>query len=287
VYEAFNADGSTLALVIVDPYARASKRGGAWMSSYVDQSDLLGNKPVVALHLNVTKPSAGKPALMTWDDVNTSFHEFGHVLHGMFSNVKYPYFSGTNVPRDFVEFPSQVNEMWADWPEVLANYAKHWQTGEPMPKALLDKVLASSKFNQGFTTTEYLGAALLDQKWHQVPAAQLPDASGVMAYEAKALHDVGLDYAAVPPRYRTPYFSHIMGGYAAGYYGYIWSEVLDADTVQWIKQHGGLTRANGDRFRATLLSRGGSKDALQLFRDFSGQEPDIKPLLERRGLTTK
>jgi peptidyl-dipeptidase Dcp len=287
VYEAFNADGSTLALVIVDPYARASKRGGAWMSSYVDQSDLLGNKPVVALHLNVTKPSAGKPALMTWDDVNTSFHEFGHVLHGMFSNVKYPYFSGTNVPRDFVEFPSQVNEMWADWPEVLANYAKQWQTGEPMPKALLDKVLASSKFNQGFTTTEYLGAALLDQKWHQVPAAQLPDASGVMAYEAKALHDVGLDYAAVPPRYRTPYFSHIMGGYAAGYYGYIWSEVLDADTVQWIKQHGGLTRANGDRFRATLLSRGGSKDALQLFRDFSGQEPDIKPLLERRGLTTK
>ncbi|MEO6226507.1 MAG: M3 family metallopeptidase [Thermomonas sp.] len=287
VYEAFNADGSTLALVIVDPYARASKRGGAWMSSYVDQSDLLGNKPVVALHLNVTKPSAGKPALMTWDDVNTSFHEFGHVLHGMFSNVEYPYFSGTNVPRDFVEFPSQVNEMWADWPEVLANYAKHWQTGEPMPKALLDKVLASSKFNQGFTTTEYLGAALLDQKWHQVPAAQLPDASGVMAYEAKALHDVGLDYAAVPPRYRTPYFSHIMGGYAAGYYGYIWSEVLDADTVQWIKQHGGLTRANGDRFRATLLSRGGSKDALQLFRDFSGQEPDIKPLLERRGLTSK
>ncbi|MEO6155661.1 MAG: M3 family metallopeptidase [Thermomonas sp.] len=287
VYEAFNADGSTLGLVIVDPYARASKRGGAWMNSYLDQSALLDNKPVVALHLNVTKPSAGKPALMTWDDVNTSFHEFGHVLHGMLSNVKYPYFSGTNVPRDFVEFPSQVNEMWADWPEVLANYAKHWQTGEPMPKALLDKVLASSKFNQGFTSTEYLGAALLDQKWHQVPAAQLPDASGVMAYEAKALHDVGLDYAAVPPRYRTPYFSHIMGGYAAGYYGYIWSEVLDADSVQWIKQHGGLTRENGDRFRATLLSRGGSKDALQLFRDFSGQEPDIKPLLERRGLITK
>lgn len=287
VYEAFNADGSTLALVIVDPYARASKRGGAWMSSYVDQSDLMGNKPVVALHLNVTKPSPGKPALLTWDDVNTTFHEFGHVLHGMFSNVKYPYFSGTNVPRDFVEFPSQVNEMWADWPEVLANYAKHWKTGEPMPKAMLDKVLASSKFNQGFATTEYLGAALLDQKWHQVPAAQLPDASGVMAYEAKALHDVGLDYAAVPPRYRTPYFSHIMGGYAAGYYGYIWSEVLDADTVQWIKKHGGLTRENGDRFRSTLLSRGGSKDALQLFRDFSGGDPDIQPLLERRGLVTK
>ncbi|HNV85230.1 MAG TPA: M3 family metallopeptidase, partial [Arenimonas sp.] len=284
VYEAFNADGSTLALVIVDPYARSSKRGGAWMSSYVDQSELMGNKPVVALHLNVTKPTEGKPALMTWDDVNTAFHEFGHVLHGMFSDVKYPYFSGTSVPRDFVEYPSQVNEMWADWPSILANYAKHWQTGEPMPQALLDKVAASAKFNQGFTTTSYLGAALLDQRWHQVTVDTLPNADGVMAYEAKALKDVGLDYAAVPPRYRTPYFSHIMGGYAAGYYAYIWSEVLDADTVQWIKQHGGLTRENGDHFRSTLLSRGGSKDALQLFRDFSGGDPDIQPLLERRGL---
>jgi peptidyl-dipeptidase Dcp len=285
VYEAFNADGSTLALMLVDPYARGSKRGGAWMSSYVDQSDLMGTKPVVALHLNVTKPTAGKPSLLTWDDVNTTFHEFGHVLHGMFSDVKYPYFSGTNVPRDFVEFPSQVNEMWADWPEVLASYAKHWETGEPMPQALLDKVAASAKFNQGFTTTSYLGSALLDQRWHQVTVDTLPNADGVMAYEAKALKDVGLDYAAVPPRYRTPYFSHIMGGYAAGYYAYIWSEVLDAGTVKWIKEHGGLTRENGDRFRATLLSRGGSKDALQLYRDFSGSDPDIQPLLERRGLT--
>ena len=287
VYEAFNADGSTLALMLVDPYARGSKRGGAWMSSYVDQSDLMGNKPVVALHLNVTKPSEGKPALLTWDDVNTTFHEFGHVLHGMFSDVKYPYFSGTNVPRDFVEFPSQVNEMWADWPEILANYAKHWQTGEAMPQALLDKVAASAKFNQGFTTASYLGSALLDQRWHQVTVDTLPNADGVMAYEAKALKDVGLDYAAVPPRYRTPYFSHIMGGYAAGYYAYIWSEVLDAGTVKWIKEHGGLTRANGDRFRATLLSRGGSKDALQLYTDFSGTQPDIQPLLERRGLTVE
>lgn len=287
VYEAFNADGSTLALMLVDPYARSSKRGGAWMSSYVDQSDLMGTKPVVALHLNVTKPSEGKPALLTWDDVNTTFHEFGHVLHGMFSDVKYPYFSGTNVPRDFVEFPSQVNEMWADWPEVLASYAKHWETGEAMPQALLDKVAASAKFNQGFTTTSYLGSALLDQRWHQVTVDTLPDADGVMAYEAKALKDVGLDYAAVPPRYRTPYFSHIMGGYAAGYYAYIWSEVLDAGTVKWIKEHGGLTRENGDRFRATLLSKGGSKDALQLYRDFSGAEPDIQPLLERRGLTVE
>jgi len=287
VYEAFNADGSTLALMLVDPYARSSKRGGAWMSSYVDQSDLMATKPVVALHLNVTKPSEGKPALLTWDDVNTTFHEFGHVLHGMFSDVKYPYFSGTNVPRDFVEFPSQVNEMWADWPEILASYAKHWQTGEAMPQALLDKVAASAKFNQGFTTTSYLGSALLDQRWHQVTVDTLPNADGVMAYEAKALKDVGLDYAAVPPRYRTPYFSHIMGGYAAGYYAYIWSEVLDAGTVKWIKEHGGLTRENGDRFRATLLSKGGSKDALQLYRDFSGAEPDIQPLLERRGLTVE
>ena len=285
VYEAFNADGSELALIIVDPFARSSKRGGAWMSSYVDQSELMGTKPVVAFHLNVTEPTEGKPALLTWDDVNTAFHEFGHVLHGMFSDVKYPYFSGTNVPRDFVEFPSQVNEMWSTWPSVLANYAVHWQTGEPMPKELLDKVLSAEKFNQGYTTTEYLGAALLDQRWHQVSAEQLPDADGVMAYEAKALQDVGLDYAAVPPRYRTNYFSHIMGGYAAGYYAYIWSEVLDATTVEWIKNHGGLTRANGDRFRAKLLSRGGSKDALQLFRDFAEQEPDIRPLLERRGLT--
>lgn len=284
-YEVFNEDGSHLALIVIDNYARSSKRGGAWMSSYVNQSELMGTAPVVAFHLNVTKPVEGKPALMTWDDANTAFHEFGHVLHGMFSNVKYPYFSGTNVPRDFVEFPSQVNEMWSDWPSILSNYAVHWQTGEPMPKALLDKVFAAAKFNQGFTTASYLGSAMLDQKWHQVSADKLPNADGVLAYEAKALKDVGLDYAAVPPRYRTNYFSHIMGGYAAGYYAYIWSEVLDANTVAWIKKNGGLTRANGDRFREKLLSKGGSKDALQLFRDFSEQEPDITPLLERRGLT--
>jgi peptidyl-dipeptidase Dcp len=198
--------------------------------------------------------------------------------------VKYPYFSGTSVPRDFVEFPSQVNEMWSDWPSVLANYAKHYQTGAPMPKELLDKVLASSKFNQGFTTTEYLGAAMLDQRWHQLASKDVPAADGVMAFEADALHKDGVDFAAVPPRYRTPYFSHIMGGYSAGYYAYIWSEVLDADTVEWIKQHGGLTRTNGDHFRDTLLSRGGSKDALQLFQDFAGRKPEIGPLLKRRGL---
>ncbi len=286
VYDVFNEDGSQLAIFIFDPYARASKRGGAWMNSYVDQSDLTGFKPVVANHLNIPKPSEGKPTLMTWDEVTTTFHEFGHALHGMFSNVEYPYFSGTSVPRDFVEYPSQVNEMWADWPSILANYAKHYQTGEAMPKALLDKVIAASKFNQGFATTEYLGSAMLDQNWHQATAAQLPAANGVMGFEASALKQDGVNFYAVPPRYRTPYFSHIMGGYAAGYYAYIWSEVLDANSQQWFKQNGGLTRANGDHFRQSLLSQGGSQDALKLFHDFAGHDPQIEPLLEKRGLTT-
>jgi peptidyl-dipeptidase Dcp len=286
VYDVFDEDGSQLAIFLADMYARPSKRGGAWMNSYVDQSELFDTLPVVANHLNIPKPPAGKPTLLTWDEVTTTFHEFGHALHGMFSNVKYPYFSGTSVPRDFVEYPSQVNEMWADWPSVLANYAKHHETGEPMPKALLDKVVASAKFNQGFATTEYLGAALLDQNWHQATADQLPAADGVMAFEATALAKDGVDFPAVPPRYRTPYFSHIMGGYAAGYYAYIWSEVLDANSVQWFKNNGGLTRKNGDHFRETLLSQGGSNDALQLFRNFAGHEPKIEPLLEKRGLTT-
>ncbi|WP_133499735.1 M3 family metallopeptidase [Cognatilysobacter terrigena] len=284
VFDVFDKDGKQLAIFISDMYARPSKNGGAWMNSYVDQSALTGYLPVVANHLNIPKPPAGQPTLLTWDEVTTMFHEFGHALHGMFSNVKYPYFSGTSVPRDFVEYPSQVNEMWADWPEILANYAKHYQTGAPMPKELLDKVLASSKFNQGFTTTEYLGAAMLDQNWHQLPAAQIPAASGVMAFEADALKKDGVDFYAVPPRYRTPYFSHIMGGYAAGYYAYIWSEVLDADSVEWFKQNGGLSRKNGDHFRETLLSQGGSQDAMVLFRNYTGRDPWIEPLLKRRGL---
>jgi len=283
-YDVFDADGKQLAIFIFDPYARESKRGGAWMNSYVSQSKLRGTQPVVANHLNITKPADGQPTLMTWDEVTTTFHEFGHALHGMFSDVTYPYFSGTNVPRDFVEFPSQVNEMWADWPAILANYAKHYQTGEAMPQALLDKVLAASKFNQGFATTEYLGAAMLDQRWHQLSADKVPDAAGVMPFEAEALKADGIYFRPVPPRYRTPYFSHIMGGYAAGYYAYIWSEVLDANTQAWIRENGGLKRENGDRFRATLLSRGGSKDAMQLFRDFAGHDPKIEPLLEKRGL---
>ncbi|HEY9255358.1 MAG TPA: M3 family metallopeptidase [Stenotrophomonas sp.] len=285
VYDVFDANGKQLAIFIHDPYARASKRGGAWMNSYVSQSALTGDQPVVANHLNIPKPPAGQPTLLTWDEVTTMFHEFGHALHGMFSDVKYPYFSGTSVPRDFVEFPSQVNEMWADWPSILKNYAKDHTTGAPMPQALLDKVVAASKFNQGFATTEYLGAAMLDQNWHQLPVDKVPDAAGVMPFEAQSLAADGIAYAPVPPRYRTPYFSHIMGGYAAGYYAYIWSEVLDANTQQWFRQHGGLSRENGDHFRKTLLSKGGSVDAMALFQDFAGHAPKIEPLLEKRGLT--
>lgn len=284
VYEVFDADGTPLALFLGDYYARPSKRGGAWMNAYVPQSGLFGTKSVVANHLNIPKPPEGEPTLLTFDEVTTLFHEFGHALHGMFSNVYYPRFAGTSVPRDFVEYPSQVNEMWATWPQILAHYAKHYQSGEAMPQALLDKVLAADKFNQGFATTEYLAASLLDQSWHQAPAGQLPQAANVLDFEAAALRHTGVDFAAVPPRYRSTYFSHIIGGYSAGYYSYIWSEVLDADSVEWFKENGGLKRENGDHFRATLLSRGGSKDAMQLFRDFRGRDPDIAPLLARRGL---
>ncbi|WP_416172292.1 M3 family metallopeptidase [Actimicrobium sp. CCC2.4] len=284
VFEVFDADGKPLALFLADMYARSSKRGGAWMNSYVEQSELFGTRPVVANHLNIPQPPAGEPTLLTFDEVTTAFHEFGHALHGMLSNVRYPTFSGTSVPRDFVEFPSQVNEMWSVWPEVLANYARHYQTGAPMPQALLDKVLATRTFNEGFRTTEYLKAALIDQQWHQLAAGKMP--TDVIAFEADALKNAGVDYAPVPPRYRSTYFSHVFaGGYSAGYYAYIWSEVLDADTVEWFKEHGGLTRKNGDWFRQSLLSRGGSVDAMQLFRDFRGRDAKIEPLLVRRGLT--
>jgi len=285
VFEVFNADGSPLALFLGDYYARPNKRGGAWMNAYVPQNGLTGVKPVIANHLNIPKPPAGEPTLLTHDEVNTMFHEFGHALHGMFSAVKYPRFAGTSVPRDFVEYPSQVNEMWADWPEVLAHYAKHYQTGAPIPAELLAKVEAASKFNQGYGTTELVAANLIDQAWHQLRPDQVPGADGVLAFEAAALTKAGVDFPPVPPRYRSTYFSHVFaGGYSAGYYSYFWSEVLDADSVEWFKTHGGLTRANGDHFRSTILSRGGSRDALQMFRDFSGGEPDIKPLLVRRGL---
>jgi len=284
VFQVFNEDGSVLALFIFDGYARSSKRGGAWMNAYVSQSKLKGNKPVIANHLNVVKPPKGEPTLMSFDEVITTFHEFGHALHGMFSDVNYPYFAGTSVPRDFVEYPSQVNEMWAIWPEVLKNYAVHHETGKPMPKELLDKVLATQKFNQGFSTTEYLAASLLDQALHQLSPDQVPTGEEIIAFEADALKTAGVSMDVIPPRYRSTYFSHIIGGYSAGYYSYIWSEVLDADTVEWFKENGGLKRENGDHFRKTLLSRGGSKDALKIFKDFRGAEPNIQPLLDRRGL---
>jgi len=284
VFEVYDTTGTTLAIFIADFYARPTKRGGAWMNSYVSQSNLLNTRPIVANHLNITKPSEGEVTLLTFDEVTTMFHEFGHALHGMFSAVEYPYFSGTSVPRDFVEYPSQVNEMWAIWPEVLANYAIHHETGQSMPQELLEKVLSTQTFNQGFETTEYLAASILDQALHQLNPDEIPVGDEIMEFERSTFEGAGIVLDSVPPRYRSTYFNHIMGGYHAGYYSYIWSEVLDADSVDWFKENGGLTRENGDHFRQTLLSRGGADDAMTLFRKFRGRDPDITPLLERRGL---
>jgi peptidyl-dipeptidase Dcp len=284
VFEVFDNGRTSLGLFLADFYARPSKQGGAWAAGYVTQSKLWGTQAVVGNHLNIPKPSEGEPTLLTNDEVETMFHEFGHALHQLFSAVNYPMFSGTSVPRDFVEFPSQVNEMWAEWPSVLKNYALHHQTGAPLPAELLEKVRAAEKFNQGHSTTEYLSAALLDQAWHQLKAGEA--VKDPLAFEAEALRKAGLDVAAVPPRYRTTYFSHVFsGGYSAGYYSYIWSEVLDADTVAWFKEKGGLKRENGDRFRQYVLSRGGSADNLDMYRKFRGRDPKLEPLLERRGLT--
>jgi len=284
IWEVFDADGSARGLVLADFYARPSKRGGAWMSSYETASGLLGGDRVIAMHQNVTKPSAGAPTLLTFAEVTTMFHEFGHVLHGLLSEVEYPRFVGTNVPRDFVEFPSQINEMWAVWPEVLQNYARHHETGQPIPMQLLDKVIEAEQFNQGFATTEYLAASTLDQVFHQLTEDQVPAAENMMAFETQVLEANGFTYPPVSPRYRTPYFSHIMGGYSAGYYSYIWSEVMDADGVEWFKENGGLLRENGDHFRDTVLARGGSAEAMQLYNNFAGREPNIAHMLSRRGL---
>jgi peptidyl-dipeptidase Dcp len=287
VFEVFDASGAPLALFLGDYYARPSKRGGAWMSSFVSQSHLLGEHPVIVNNLNVPKPPDGEPTLLTFDQVTTLFHEFGHALHGMLSDVTYPTFSGTSVPRDFVEFPSQVNEMWATWPQVVANYAVHHQTGEPMPAELVDRVLAVTAFNQGFMTVEYLAASLVDQALHQLAPHEVPSADELIEFEATVLRDAGADVAAIPPRYRIPYFSHILGGYDAGYYSYIWAEVLDADAVEWFKEHGGLTRTNGDRYRSHILSRGGSADEMALYREFRGRDAAVEPLLERRALVAR
>ncbi|MEC3976854.1 M3 family metallopeptidase [Amycolatopsis sp. H20-H5] len=283
IFEVFDADGSGLGLFLMDYYTRDSKRGGAWMNNFVDQSGLLGGKTVVVNVLNVAKPPAGEPTLLTFDEVVTAFHEFGHALHSLVSSVRYPTFTGTNVPSDFVEYPSQVNEMWMLWPEVLANYAKHHKTGEPLPAETVGKLMASQQYGEGFSTTEYLAASLLDQAWHGLGADDQVD--DVQAFEAEALAKAGVALESVPPRYRTTYFAHIFsGGYSAGYYSYIWSEVLDADTVEWFTENGGLKRENGDHFRRELLGRGGSIDPMEAFRAFRGRDPEIEPLLKRRGL---
>ena len=281
VFEVFDANGKSLALFYADYFQRPNKDGGAWQDSFVDQSNLLGTKAVVINVCNFTKPSAGQPALLSFDDVTTMFHEFGHALHAMFSNIRYPMLGG--VPRDFVEFPSQFNEHWALDPMVFANYAKHYQTGRPMPQALVDKIKRSRTFNQGYDVTEYVAAALLDMAWHSLPAGA--PQQDVNKFEADALKRFKVDLPQVPPRYHTTYFSHIWdGGYSAGYYAYLWSEVLDDDAFYWFKEHGGLTRANGQRFRDLVLSKGGTQDVATTFRNFRGRDPIVEPLLEERGL---
>ena len=284
-FEVFNEDGSKLGLYIGDFYTRDSKRGGAWMNSLVDQNFLFNQLPVVVNNLNIAKPPVGTPTLLTFSQTTTLFHEFGHALHGLLSQVKYPRVSGTSVQRDFVEFPSQVNEMWILWPEVVENYARHFETGEKLPQEWIDNLNAAATFNEGHATTSYLAAAILDLAWHSLSTDEVGKVDDVEAFEAQAIKDYGLDFAPVPTRYRSTYFSHIFaGGYSAGYYGYIWSEVLDADTVDWFKENGGLQRKNGEHFRNTLLGRGGSIDSMQMFRNFRGRDSKIEPLLKRRGL---
>jgi len=281
-YEVFDHDGKSIAIYYLDFYTRDSKSGGAWMSNYVEQSYLLGTKPVIVNCYNYQKPAPGKPSLISYDDVSTIFHEFGHSIHGMFASQKYPSLSGTSVPRDFVEFPSQINEHWALDPVVLKNYALHYETKQPIPQALVDKIKKASTFNQGYMTTELVSAAALDMDWHSVTNENqlLP----VLDFEKQSLASHGFTLATVPPRYHTPYFAHIWGGgYSAGYYAYLWSETLDNDAWEWIKNNGGLTRENGDRFRKYILSVGNSVDLNQAFRDFTGHDPDIKPLLRNRG----
>jgi peptidyl-dipeptidase Dcp len=283
VFDVFDADGKQLAIFYADYFKRDEKSGGAWEDTFVDQSGLMGTKAAVFNVANFTKPAPGQPALLTFSDVTTMFHEFGHALHAMFSNVQYPTVAGTNVPRDFVEFPSQFNEHWALEPTVFANYAKNYQTGAPMPQTLVDKIKKAHTFNQGFATTEYLAASLLDIAWHTLPVGSPPP--DVDAFETAALKRFNVDMYEVPPRYRTTYFAHVWsGGYASSYYAYLWSEVIDDDAYAWFKENGGLTRANGQRFRDMILSRGGTQDVGALYRAFRGREPSVEPLLEERGL---
>ena len=290
-WSVFDRDGSELAIFYFDPFQRPSKRGGAWMGNFVDQSHLYGTKPVIYNVLNIPKAAEGEVQLVSFDNVNTLFHEFGHALHGLFADQQYASLSGTATARDFVEYPSQVNEMWATWPSILANYAKHYKTGETIPAELIEKIDAASKFNQGYDFGEVVAAALLDMKWHALSAeeaAKIRTAADVDAFERRALEELGLKVDLVPPRYRSNYFNHIFSspsGYSAGYYSYLWTEMLDRDSRKWFRDNGGLTRANGDHYRATVMSRGGTMDYFEMFENFAGRQPDVTPMLEARGLT--
>jgi peptidyl-dipeptidase Dcp len=282
-FEVFDKNGKTLGLIYFDYFKRDNKSGGAWMGSFVHQTRLLGDKPVVYNVCNFTKPAPGQPALVSFDDVVGMFHEFGHALHGLFADQTYASISGTSVARDFVEFPSQFNEHWALDPAVLANYARHYKTGAPMPAELVAKVKRSARFNKGYDMGEAIAAAELDQQWHQLAPAATP--ADVDAFETAALAKTGTDFPDVPPRYRSSYFAHIWeGGYAAGYYAYLWTQMLADDAFAWFTAHGGLTRANGERFRDLILSRGHTQDYATMFRAFYGKDPDIGPMLENRGL---
>ncbi|MEY5017211.1 MAG: peptidyl-dipeptidase Dcp [Actinomycetota bacterium] len=287
VFEVFDADGSGIGLYLLDMYTRDTKRGGAWMNELVAQNTLLGQPVVVVNNLNVSRPEPGTPTLLNFDEVNTFFHEFGHALHGLLARVRYPSQSGTNVYRDFVEFPSQVNEMWMFWPDVASNYAVHHSTGEPLSTDVIDKIRASQLWGEGFATVEYLAAALIDHEWHMLSAAEAHAVNDVEQFERNALKRHGLDIPAIPPRYSSSYFQHTFGGgYDAQYYAYIWSEVLDADAVDWFTENGGATRSNGDAFREHVLGFGGSRDPLEAYRELRGRDADIGALLRRRGLTT-
>jgi peptidyl-dipeptidase Dcp len=286
VFEVDDADGKSLAVFYCDYFKRDNKNGGAWMSSFVDQSRLLGNLPVVYNVANLPKPVAGQPALISSDDVRTMFHEFGHALHGMLSNVEYPTLSGTSVPRDFVEFPSQFNEHWATYPAVFQHYAKHYKTGEPMPPELETKILKARDFNQGYSLTELLAASMLDMQWHTLPAGA--PRQNVDDFEKQALEKSKVALKTVPPRYRSTYFLHIWANdYAAGYYAYQWTEMLDDDAYQWFEEHGGLTRANGNRFRNMVLSRGNTENLAEMYAAWRGRAPEIGAMLKDRGLEEK
>jgi peptidyl-dipeptidase Dcp len=283
VFEVFDKDGTSMALFYGDYFKRDNKRGGAWMSNFVRQSTLLGTKPVIYNVCNFNKPAAGQPALLTFDNVTTMFHEFGHALHDMFASQKYPGLSGTNVARDFVEFPSQFNEHWALDPKVLMHYAVHYQTGETIPQSLIDKIKKASTFNNGYSLTELIAASMLDLQWHKLPAGTV--VNDVDGFEKEALHKTGLDLPQVPPRYRSSYFNHIWAsGYAAGYYAYTWTKMLDEDAYAWFEEHGGLTRENGQRFRDMILSRGNTLDYQQMYKAFRGRDANIKAMVKYLGL---